>query len=300
RGDFARAERLLDEAQQKAGDAAELRIARARFYASRRGADAVAALDKLAANLEKFKPDEQMHLLSALAEAHYRLGNLKEAARMWTKVAELPRYRENAQVQLLLFDLALRAGDKATIDRVLKDLHRLEGSQGTVWRFGEAARLIWQAQQGGEVSLDEARVLLDAVAARRPSWPAVLLAKADLEVLKGRLDQAIAHYQEAINLGERSPRVVRQLVQLLYQRQRYQDADQEIRKLQRRATLSAEWQRLAADISLRNQDPARAVQMALSAVSSESKDYRDYLWLGQVLAASGRQADEAEEKLRRA
>src|SRR5262249_16516947 len=58
--------------------------------------------------------------------------------------------------------------------------------------------------------------------------------------------------------------------------------------------------KLAADISLRKRDPARAVKLALEAVPKDSKDYRDYLWLGQVLAASGQRASEAEQPLRRA
>jgi tetratricopeptide (TPR) repeat protein len=58
--------------------------------------------------------------------------------------------------------------------------------------------------------------------------------------------------------------------------------------------------RLAADLSLRTQDVARAVELATEAVSADSKDYRDYLWLGQVLAASGKQPQLAEEKLRKA
>src|SRR5439155_7687213 len=98
--------------------------------------------------------------------------------------------------KLLLFDLAMRAGDEPAMQRVLRDFHRLEGGQGTFWRYCEAVRLIWQAKRGGDVSLDEARAHLDAVTARRPSWPAVLLAKAELEALRGRADQAIAYYRD--------------------------------------------------------------------------------------------------------
>jgi predicted Zn-dependent protease len=129
----------------------------------------------------------------------------------------------------------------------------------------------------------------------------VQLARAELEVLKGRPEQAIAYYRQAIEQGETSPRVVRQLVQLLYQRQRYEEADEVIQRLQQQAPLTGEMRQLAADVALQKRDPARAVEQALNAVAADSKDYRDHLWLGQLLAASGkpRQAD-AEKELRRA
>ena len=59
-------------------------------------------------------------------------------------------------------------------------------------------------------------------------------------------------------------------------------------------------QRLAVDISLQNQDPQRAVRLALKAVAADSADFRDHLWQGQVLAASGLHPKQAEAELRRA
>ena len=35
-------------------------------------------------------------------------------------------------------------------------------------------------------------------------------------------------------------------------------------------------------------DPDRALKLARLAVSDKSRDYRDYLWLGQILSASGK------------
>src|SRR5262249_30646707 len=75
---------------------------------------------------------------------------------------------------------------------------------------------------------------------------------------------------------------------------------QEVQRLQKRTLVAAKLQRLAADISLRNEDIGRAVELAQEAVSAESRDYRDHLWLGQILAASGKMPREAEQRLRRA
>src|SRR5262249_40024259 len=57
--------------------------------------------------------------------------------------------------------------------------------------------------------------------------------------------------------------------------------------------------RLAAEVSLRNQDYGRAADLASQAVSGDSKNYGDLIWLGQVLWASGQTA-KGEQALRQA
>jgi tetratricopeptide (TPR) repeat protein len=73
---------------------------------------------------------------------------------------------------------------------------------------------------------------------------------------------------------------------LLCQQQRYEEADQEIRKLQKQGGLGRDLQRLAAAVSLQSRDSSRAVGLAMQAVREDSTDYRDHLWLGQVLASA--------------
>jgi tetratricopeptide (TPR) repeat protein len=203
-------------------------------------------------------------------------------------------------LRLLLFDLCLRNDDASGMARVTEEIRRIEGHEGPLTRYAQAALLLWRAGQGHKVDLDAARQHLDYVAARRPTWPAVQQARAEVEILKGNDEQAIADFRRAIDLGQRSPRVIRKLVELLCKKQRYAEADQEIRRLQKQTLIAADMQRLAADLSLRNQDPSRAIELATAAVAKDSKDYRDHLWLGQVLAASGMQTAQAEAELRKA
>jgi cellulose synthase operon protein C len=300
RGQPEQAKHLLDEAEQQGGDGVLLRLARARTWLQRPAAEAGPALRRLADGLDRFGPEDQATLLSGLAGVAFRRGDLPEAERLWDQLAALPHHANDVRLRLLLFDLALHGGNETTVQRRLGDIERVEGNRGTLWRYAEAVRLIWLAKQGKKADLDQARAHLDWVATQRPTWSAALVAKADLEVLKTNPEQAIANYRKAIELGETSPQVIRQLVQLLYDRQRFAEADQEIQRLQKRTVVAADLQRLAADISLRNDAPARAVELAQEAVSADSTDYRDHLWLGQILAASGRMPRDAEKHLRRA
>jgi cellulose synthase operon protein C len=294
------ARQLLDTAEQQGGDSALLRLARARSCLQHPGKEAELAISRLSTNLDRFGPDDQAKLLGGLAEVAFRLHDLPEAERLWSRLAELPQHANDVQLRVLLFDLALNSGNEKAVLHRLANIEHVEGGRGTLWRYAEARRLIALAKQGRKTDLDQARAHLDWVITQRPTWSAALVVKGDLEVLKGNAEPAIANYRKAIELGESSPQVIRQLVQLLYERQRFAEADQEIQRLQKHTLVEANLQHLAADICLRNENPARAVELAHEAVSADSTDYRDHLWLGQILAASGQTSGEAEQHLRRA
>ncbi|MFN4258900.1 MAG: tetratricopeptide repeat protein [Gemmataceae bacterium] len=291
---------LLAQAERRVGDHVEIRLAQARLCVAQPGPDGAKQLARLLHNVETFAEEDQDRLLRRLAEAHFRLGDPRQAAQLWHRLAQQPRHRTDLRLRLLLCELALQNNDTAALTGYLQDIQRIEGPDGPIGCYCAARRLIRQAHDGHLDVLPEARRLLDQAARQRPTWAAVPLALAEVEDLRDQVENAIAHYRQAIELGERQPRVYRQLVQLLYRRQRFDEADQEIRRLQQQVPLSADLQRLAADISLRNQDPLRAADMALQAVQADSRDYRDYLWLGQILAASPQRVAEAEAKLRRA
>jgi tetratricopeptide (TPR) repeat protein len=299
-GKAEEAAQILDKAAEQTGDQVGLRLAWARWWTGCREPKAVEALNKLADHLENFSSKDQALLLRGLAAAQHQAGHLAEARSLWTRLAALPPAANDLSLRLLLFELALQAGDEPAMSRLLGEMQRMEGPQGPLNNFCQALWLIQQAQRGNKEVMDKAQALLDVVASQRPTWAAVPLARADLEELSGKPDQVIFHFRRALELGERNPRVLRRLVDLLYQQQRYDEADQEIRKLQQQAPLENDLQRLAVAVSLQNQDPARAVQLALQTVDADSKDYRDYLWLGRVLAAAGRPTAEAEKQLRRA
>src|SRR5207302_5758954 len=109
--------------------------------------------------------------------------------------------------------------------------------------------------------------------------------------------------------GERRMFVLRRALQLLYAQRRYAEAVALIGKLPDTEVARADLGRLAAQITLANAgtgDTAdlvhgrrQALEAARKAVGDSSKDYHDYLWLGQV-AALADQPQEAEKAFRQA
>ena len=295
--------RILKEAEKQAGDKVDLRLAWARWATDHPEEKSGPSLLQLSDGLEKFQAEDQVRLLRGLASAHYRRGDMTQARRLWTRLVHQPACSHDLELRLVLFELALQANDRPTMEQIQAGIQQIEGDAGPFGRLCEATRLIQMAKEGKKELLTQAQSILELAAAKRPTWPALPLARADIEEVQGNPEKAIYHYRRAFELGERNPRVLHRLVNLLLEQHRVEEADQEIRKLQQQGPLGGDLQRLAVAVSLQSQDSARAAGLAMQAVNNQSTDYRDYLWLGQVLAATRRDqhsADDAEKQFRRA
>lgn len=314
-GQSDRAEELLRQARAKFPNDIEFRLAEVRFWPS--GARSEAALRDVETALAGFEPLPRGRLLQALAEAHTVAGRYAEAARLLRQMAGLRHHAEDVRLRLELFNLAMLQKDDAEMQRVLGEIKEIETGGNdeeaagkepkskkvvalTYWSYGEAQRLIWHARNGKTDGLERARQLLTAAAAQRPNWHAVQLSRAEIDEMQGKADQAIANYRLAMDLGSRDPQVLRRLVALLSRARRFEEADQEVRKLHKQLGHRPEWTRLAVALSYQRKDLGRAEQLLRQSIAEDSKQFRDHLWLGQVLAARGEASPEAEKALRRA
>ena len=279
---FARSLQVLDEAQKELGDLVELRLGRAIRLARLPAEQARPLLAKLEENADRFSETEQTRLLLGLANASERLSDRDTARRLLGQVAA--RQPLQLGIRQRLFDLALAAEDDAAALALLGEMRRIEGDDGSVWRFAEAARLIALASRGDRSGLGQARKRLAEVARSRPTWSRLPVLKARLADLEGNLDSALENYQRALELGEQTPAVVQRTVQLLTARRRIDEAKKVLDQLQERAVLPADLNRLATQVSLLNHDSReQTLKLAERAVAKDSRDYRDQLFHGQVL-----------------
>src|SRR5262249_29149720 len=192
----------LDRAAQQLGDRMEIRLACARHWALPGQEGAAAALAKLEQDSGKFTLEEESQLFRGLASAQMRLGNTAEAKRLYTQVAA--KQPKDLPSRLLLFDLAMQAGDDKALVRLIEEIRALEGEDGALWRFAKASRSLADARKGEKQGLAEARTLLSEAAARRPSWAALRSRDAEVCELEGNQSGAIDKYRQAIELGERN------------------------------------------------------------------------------------------------
>jgi tetratricopeptide (TPR) repeat protein len=297
RGQPAAAQAILDAAEKQTGASVELDLARLQLAPSAEKARSSGTLRAVEEHLKYFGPQVRLRGLEGLAEAHLRWGDPAGARQRLLEAAALRP--QDLPVRFRLFDLAAQAGDLDVMERVVGEIRVIEGEGGVLGHYGEAVLLLTRPKNGNREGLEKARQHLTAAALLRPAWAAILTCRAMIADEEGKTGQALTDYLRAVELGERRVAVLRRAVQLLYAGRRYGEADQLIRRLQPAGPLSPELQKLAAEISLRNADPQRALELAGGAVAADSRDCDDQIWLAQVLLAAGKQ-DEAHAALRRA
>jgi tetratricopeptide (TPR) repeat protein len=211
-GNVDEARQLLDQTERKFGDKADLRLARMQFLGSVDATGADEILAKLASGLDRFTPADQARLLRGLAETYQALGRVKESKEYWLRLADHPRHRTDSRVRLLLLDQAMQAGDDQGVRDALEQIHKTEGDHGTLWLYADAVRRVWLKKRGRPANLDETNALLDRVLTERPDWPAALLAKAEVEDLRGNHAQAADLYRRSFAGSRRNPLILTQLM----------------------------------------------------------------------------------------
>lgn len=294
RGNMDEASRLWKQALTGTKKDIATTRACAAFWERWGGSNAVPALAELEIIEGEFAHPDQLRLLRTLGQAHYRLGRAASAERLARVVAE--RDPADLACRLLLVDLALDAGRADAVASLLPALRRLEGEDGTWWRYGEAALACLRDDPAHR---PEARRLLADLSRRRPGWSRLALLQARLDEWDGDAKRALDDLVRCIEFGDVRPALVFEITRRLAEWGRYAEADAAIVRLQQQANLGREFARFAADTALRAGNPERAVTLARQAASEETRDYRDHLWRSEILAAAGRR-HEAEQACRRA
>lgn len=291
-----KAEATLDAAEKQLGDSPDLRLARARLWAEEKAPDLATKLASLA-NGDKFSRGRQRRLLRELAAVAAAAGIEDLAGRLWDQLAAVQK--DDLGVHLIRLDRALRAGDTAAAERIFAEIRRVDGESGTSARLTQAILLIRKAQTQKTVDgLDTALQLLNGLARERPRWGRVALGQALVHDLRGEAE-ALAKYRDAVDYGETTPEALRRLTELLYSKGRFGEAEAILQKLDDTTAADPEAQRLAAEVHLRMDNPKGALVAAVKAVSPDSKNPRDHIWLGQVYWAVGEKA-KAESLFRKA
>jgi Tfp pilus assembly protein PilF len=316
KANLAQAKELMRTAENRFKDKAEFRLAQIRFCSRYYDADAQASLQRLETELAAFTPREQSALLQAIAEAHYWAHMYQDSARILRRMLQMPLHAQDVRVRMQMLELALLQNDNAQAQSVLNEIKRIDGDGGVDWNFGEALRLIrlgatpptdpkrerGDAERRDErrTSLERARHHLSVATAQRPNWHPIIQARAELDELQGKPDQAIANYRRAIDLGSRDPQATKQLLLLLSQAQRFDEVEQLLLRMQKQFGTTDEIVRYYVAHSYNRHDFKKAEFLIKQVVASNSTNYRDHLWMGQILSTTGQSPEDAEKALRRA
>jgi tetratricopeptide (TPR) repeat protein len=291
---------VLDEAQRKLGNKVELLLARIGYWTHSKGQAAVEALEKMDRESTEMPPDDLLRVRRELAIGFARLGQVERTAALWRRLVE--QSPDDLEIRLVLFDLALQAGDRQAIENTLVEIRRIEGdNEGTFWRYARALTLLqrFHKDQADRNVLTEARDLLQQVVTLRPNWARAPLALSEVEQLADNPEAAIQQGLRAVSeLRERDPASVGRVLKLLIENGRVDEAGRIVQQLRtEQMPLSGELEHLASEVSFRSGDPAFALDLARRSVTKDTKDPSQVIWLGLLQAAAG---ENAEQTLRQA
>ena len=291
---------ILDQADRDFGPRSELFQGRIRYIIRRGGLQTRESLLAMVPKVGQYPEDRRSELTEILAAALTQIRDNEDAMKLWTELTS--QYPDELRFHTAMFDLAFRTNDQGNLERSVQQIRKLEGDDSLSTLFAEAGQQIAIARSGDSTALAKAKAKLEKISRRRKNWSRLDLLYAEISEAEKDSDGAISHYKHAIDNGERQLDVVRRLVQLLYDAQRYDEADAVIRDIESRPgaeLVSGDVKRVVSDIALGIRDPERAVTLARQAVSEDSTDFRDFLWLGQVYMATD-QLEQAEEQFEKA
>jgi tetratricopeptide (TPR) repeat protein len=261
------------------------------------GLQAGPELVKLAANADAFSPADRKDLWNGLADNLVEIKEYDLAKDLCRQVAELLPH--DATIRYRLMELALQTHDVhnpgpslADLDHLLQEIDAIAG-RGPLWLYGKALRCKLEAGRENRELLDEALKYAEMAQAARLSWSRPQVLEGEICREKGQDEEALQHYLQALFKGDRDLAFVRLLLQMLYERQRYEEADQVIKHLDSSQTaVTGDIDKIETDILVRSGDFDRALEAANSAYDGNSNDYGEHVWHGRVLRLLARRAQQ--------
>ena len=220
---------VIDQAEKDLGPSLDIQLARLDYWGLEGGDAGRAAVAGLSAARQQVSEADRPAYLDRLEATEIRLGELDLARQHGRELAALQP--ENLVVRLGLFHLAMAAGDHGDAGDLVGQIRKIEGDEGTSWRFARAALLIDAVRRGAPEHLDEARRLASEIFGRRPEWSGAYALEGELAELAGSPDQAITSYLRAVERGEVPLSLTRRLVGLLAQGNRFDEIDRVTRML---------------------------------------------------------------------
>jgi tetratricopeptide (TPR) repeat protein len=297
-GKPARALSTLEQAERQVGPRVDWPAARVRLAVSTGGKDGLDQLRALDEQRRKFTGGERDLLTAWMAQAYSRLGDAAAAEKLFLELAE--SQKANLEVRVLLAERAFRSDKKDQLRKYAAEVTEAEGKGGPYGSYLQAMLCLARGREGHA----EARKHLALAAKLRPSWPRVLALEAELDDREEKHDDAAKKYVAAIELGESRAFVQRRAVFLLFELGRYAEADGLLRRLPESMRTSGELGRLTAAMALgeeeagvpREQRRKQALEMARQMARDDTRDFRNFVFLGQLASLAG-EDKEAEQAL---
>jgi exosortase len=235
----------------------------------------------LEASLAALSPAGKAAARDQLVEIELRQGHRQEARRRLEQAStEEPN---NLQVLDLLGQIIADDRDWKALEDIENRLKKIEGDDGTLWRELRVRRLISQIVETDDPLLPDAERLTREIASVRPNWQRRWVLQGMLARRQNQPDEAIAAYQQAIRLGNRSIGLAEELIDLLNEQHRFTEADGEFERVRQAVARSSRLSSAAIPIYVRRGESDEALRLAEDWVRRQPADASNYVRLGRTL-----------------
>lgn len=298
------AEQLLDQAAEKFGDNATIRLERCRLRIKDNPDDLVDKIWDLAKGSDAWDVHQQNAFYKGLADYFRSIGRPGEADKALERALDLTA--QDVDALMSLFINARERRDNAQMKAIQDRIEKVVGSKDERWQYTEAVRLVTLAASGlrDPQVLEEADKLSDSVTKKRPRWSEAFHLRGDVLAMQGRTQEAIDAYSRALELGPPIAAAVLNHARLLAMRQEYKEA-RRIAETLPASTRLAVFGKLYPEILL-NSANARvrsevdhALDVAAELAASNPDDAATQLWYADLLVRRGR-LPEAEAPVKKA
>ena len=185
------------------------------------------------------------------------------------------------------------------MEKVLQDIEKVE-NKGPIWLLQSGLLRCHKVAKGGDPAmLDEALKLLEQAKEIRANWSKIPLWMGQIYDQKDDLAQALKFYWDAIDLGDYHPVAVERTVVVLYQQKRYREANDLLARLDReQAPFTLRILKFWVELLLQQGEYDQALEKArkVAAATADSDDYKDSLFVGQVVDVIAQQTKAADRK----
>lgn len=297
-------EKVLRDMHERFGDVVSYRIAKAEYLARRYGTARKDELTAIASPPAAYSANDRLALAVGITRWAIALEDYDLAKSLLQSIAAAEP--ANIQVRLLLFDIAWQTGRAETMETALKEVRQIE-QDGALSHYGEALRLALVGKQKNDTALlEQAIARLAEARTRRANWAKTAWLAGEIYDFRGRhgggdtdLDKAADNFVEAIELGERDPRVVSRVLQLLTNRNDYARSELILRRLHdEKLPFSTELTRWEADLEFRKGNHETSLKTRQK-LAKKTNGVRDLLSLADAYLVEGKEA-EAERAYREA
>jgi tetratricopeptide (TPR) repeat protein len=238
---------------------------------------------------------ERQDLIPRLISLELEGGYVQEARQ------RLSRMREQGPTTVPLLEfgatLAMQGKDWQELDKYIRALERLEGANGTVWRFYQALAYLEDRPGSQGMDITEAGRLLRKLEELRPQWVSNLIVKGRLAERRGDIEEGVAHYLDAANRGARSVIMMDWLLSGLYRQNRFDEAIGILRIIGPGVSFSSQLSGAALPAYFRQGRTEDALRIARVAAELHANDAIPQIRYGQALTVAG-ELDRAEERFR--